>query len=503
MLGIGGGTGGTSIQGPQQANIGYETNSGQINNAYQSANQGLLQQQSLLQALQGQNGLSNQNQVYGQLQNVAAGQGPNPATALLSNATGANNAAQAALMAGQRGASSNVGLIARQAAQQGAANQQNAVGQAAALQAQQSLGALGQAGQMANTQAGQQIAGTGALTSATQAEQQNILNAQAAQNQAMVGSQSSVNSANSAMAQSQASQQSSGIGGVLGGLGSLAMLAANGGQIERFADGGLSGATNSIVPVTSGPQKPGMLSSFLAATGTGIGGGAKAAAANSLQSGLTQFGAGIGHLLGGSSAPQPLQMPTTGTVLPASTDNMLAAPVPDASAMPTETAMAAEGGDISDKAPAQAADPEPVPSTYAPTEAPATTSGPRSSVGKILSGVFSAPSLPSTAPQRKDPQGALLQALGGETRTSGAPGSTTRSSNETSVGFQLKKGGHVPGQAKVPGPVNSYDNDTVNAKLSPGEIVIPNSVTKSSDPVRGAAEFVARTIAKKKIRGGK
>jgi hypothetical protein len=75
--------------------------------------------------------------------------------AQLNNATGANIANQAALMAGQRGASANPAAIARQAAMQGAATQQQAVGQGAALQAQQSLNALGQAGNLANTEANQ------------------------------------------------------------------------------------------------------------------------------------------------------------------------------------------------------------------------------------------------------------------------------------------------------------------------------------------------------------
>jgi hypothetical protein len=63
------------------------------------------------------------------------------------------------------------------------------------------------------------------------------------------------------------------------------------------------------------------------------------------------------------------------------------------------------------------------------------------------------------------------------------------------VGDQLKFGGHVPGKAKVKG--NSYKNDNVKALLSPGEIVIPRSVTQGKDPIRGAAEFVRAVMAKK------
>lgn len=176
---------------------------------YDQSQQALAQQRSFLSALQAQGGLQNQSQVYGQLQNVAQGQGPNPAQAMLANATGTNVANQAALMAGQRGAGANVGLIARQAAQQGAQTQQNAVGQAAALQAQQSLNALGQAGSMANQEAAQlqnaqQTYGQQAL-----GEQQNILGA--------IGNQ---NAANAGVAINNAKIGGGLAGGALSGLGS-------------------------------------------------------------------------------------------------------------------------------------------------------------------------------------------------------------------------------------------------------------------------------------------
>lgn len=43
----------------------------------------------------------------------------------------------------------------------------------------------------------------------------------------------------------------------------------------------------------------------------------------------------------------------------------------------------------------------------------------------------------------------------------------------------FRSGGHVPGVAKVPG--NSPKNDTVDAKLSPGEIVVPRSAANDDD----------------------
>lgn len=116
------------------------------------------------------NGMGNLSSLYNTYGALAAGQGPNPALAQLAQQTGQNNAATAALMAGQRGAGANAGLIARQVGQQGATNNQNAIGQAATLQAQQQLAALGQQAGIANSQVSNQL---GAQTLATNSALQN------------------------------------------------------------------------------------------------------------------------------------------------------------------------------------------------------------------------------------------------------------------------------------------------------------------------------------------
>jgi hypothetical protein len=100
------------------------------------------------------------------------------------------------------------------------------------------------------------------------------------------------------------------------------------------------------------------------------------------------------------------------------------------------------------------------------------------------------PAAEVTAPNSVD---TLLAALGGKIGTK----------KETNVGSKLKSGGKVPGKQRVnPGPVNNYANDTVNAKLTPKEIVLPVSVTEGPDPVNDAAKFVAAIMAKKRA-GGK
>jgi len=259
MLGLGGGAAGTGFAAPQAANITDPVTGQQISTAYNNTQNSMQSQQQLLAALQAQNALQNQSQVYNQLQGIAAGTGPNPAQAMLNQATGQNVANQAALMAGQRGAGSNVGLIARQAAQQGAATQQQAVGQGASMQAQQALNAINAAGGMANTQASNLVGQTNANVSAQQAEQQALLNAQAAYNQAQVASQASMNQANAALAQQQMQGGQNLLGGVMNMLGPASGVAkAEGGYIERdmaaggivrgYADGGDTAFSNPTGP---------------------------------------------------------------------------------------------------------------------------------------------------------------------------------------------------------------------------------------------------------------
>ena len=63
----------------------------------------------------------------------------------------------------------------------------------------------------------------------------------------------------------------------------------------------------------------------------------------------------------------------------------------------------------------------------------------------------------------------------------------------------FRGGGKVPGTAMVEG--NSLMNDTVPAMVSPGEIVLPRTVTKAENAPDKAAEFV-RHLQAKKSKGG-
>jgi hypothetical protein len=238
LLGLGGGASGTGF------NVTPTVTPEQLQAAYSGAQQGISSQQALLNALQAQQGLQKQGDIYGQLQQVVSGQGPNPAQAMLAQATGQNVANQAALMAGQRGAGANVGLMARQAANVGSKAQQDAASQAALMQAQQSLGALGQAGSLANQMAAQQIQGTGALTQAQLEQQKAMQQAQQAYNQQQAG-----------LTSQQMQGQQGLIGGVLGGAGTALGL-AEGGEVPDDSEQSMFGKymANMGSAANSGPK---------------------------------------------------------------------------------------------------------------------------------------------------------------------------------------------------------------------------------------------------------
>jgi hypothetical protein len=65
-----------------------------------------------------------------------------------------------------------------------------------------------------------------------------------------------------------------------------------------------------------------------------------------------------------------------------------------------------------------------------------------------------------------------------------------------SGGMCMKHGGPVPGQAQVPG--DSTQNDTVHARLSPGEFVVPRSIVQNHPE-----DIAALLQAMRQMRGGK
>lgn len=500
---FGGGGSGMNYQ-AQAAPIAQGVNTNQTGSAYQGVQGSLNDQAAFVNAVAGQNGLGNQSQAlssmqglggqmaanngagnqastYGQMQGLAnqlgvqaQGGGPNPALAQLNQTTGQNIANQAAMAASQRGAASNVGLMARQAGQQGAATQQQAVGQAAVMRSQQQLAAeqalaqqQGQMAGVANTQVGQQqnqqanvanLAGqqvsqqSGAINNygqAQQGEQANLLNAMGQYNNSSVGMQSNMNSANAGLQDVVAKGQGSLFSGIVGGVGQASAF-ANGGVVH-MADGGPIGTPPPPITVgtssSSAPQS--FAGRFLQGVSTGMGAPAAGGTsgtqndnsmAGGVQEGIGQLGgrakkALMDALRNNSNSTSVTPPPSSGTI-------SITSPAADSTAV--------TGADATGLAGAGAAD----------------AAGATAGEGAAAAGAADAGATFSLADLA--PMAALA----------------------------ASKGGGVPGKAKVRG--NNLKNDTVPAMLSPGEIVLPRSVTQSADPVHSAAKFVAAILAKKR-----
>lgn len=392
-------------------------------------------------AVQAQNGLGNQSSVYNQLQGVANGTGPNPAAQQLANATGANVANQAALMAGQRGSSANAGMIARQAAQQGANTQQQAAGQGAALQAQQSLNAMGAMGNIANQQVGQQAAATSANTGAAQGLQSNVLNSIAQQNNANVGMQSNVNSANAGLIQTTMGGQNNMIGGVMSGIG----------QAFGLAEGGV------VPPADTIPGNP-----------------APMAAAPAPQ----QKGMDLKSLakMAGMASGGPVMQPMDPMMMPAMPTAPIAPPPPTVTKAGPKSKVGQALAGIN-----------PADNSNKPVDG-ATLAGQTmgNALGQGLKSIFGGPSGAG--------QDVMMAAQGGKVPALVSPGEKYLDPKAVA---QVKRGANpmavgetIPGKPVVGGAVNDYANDVVPKTLEEGGLVLPRSVTQSKNPHWAAMKFV-------------
>ncbi len=267
MFNAGQGAGFQANQGPLTPNI-EPADATQYNSLFNQGQGNLNQQQALVTALQGQNGVANQSNVFAQqqalanqLQQQAAGGGPNPAQAQLAQNTAANTQNQAALMASGRGASANAGLLARNAAEQGASNQQQAAGQAATLQAQQQLAAQGALAnqqqalaQGAQTQVGNLQGSLNSQAGATQGLLGQTGSQINAQNQVNSGMAQNVNNTNAGIAGANIKAQQGVLGGGLSALGAAAGMGfAHGGMVpQMYADGGTVATPANVAPPVVG-----------------------------------------------------------------------------------------------------------------------------------------------------------------------------------------------------------------------------------------------------------
>ena len=534
LLGTAGGANGTGFASPTGSTIQTPVTDAQAQTAYQGVQNSLQGQQSLLTALQGQNGIQNQSQVYNKLQNIANGQGPNPAQTMLNQATGANTANQAALMAGQRGASQNTGMIARQAAMQGAANQQNAAGQGATMQANQSLNALGQMQGSANTMAGQQIGATQNLTQAQQNEQANLLNAIAGQNNANVGMQSNINNNNAALAGINMQGQQNLMGGMMQGVGSLTgMMGAAGGQVtdkgfkRKMADGGdvdstpVDAAPNSNDNMPSAPESspapadpgtpapmqttgvnvsagpnigstniPTISNAFQSKSGGGGGGGMSSLLGLAA---MMAEGGRVGYDSGGYVGVGVSGGPNIGSTSIPTIQNAFNFKWKKSDKKPQSSLGQMVAGGAGDSG--GSADPNQDPN------APRTINPGVDNTGGMSPGAEM-----GNAPNpigSQDNSMSLMAAEGGKVPALVSPGERYLPPKEVKAVAAGKKspmeaGQKVPGTPKVGGAVNSYANDTVPADLDEGGIVIPRSITQGPNAHWNAMRFVHKTLKESK-----
>lgn len=499
------------------ANILNPSTVAQADQTYGQSQDALAQQNALVQALQAQNGIQNQSQVFNQEQGVVNGTGPNPAQAQLAQATGANVANQAALAAGQRGSSANAGMIARQVGQQGAATQQNAIGQAATLQANQSLNALNASAGIAGQQVGQQQQATATQLSGAQAANQTVLNGINGQNQSNVAMQSNINNANAGIAGIAAGQQGQILGGLIGGAGTAAHLAKGGkvkAQPKMMAAGGPPslGADTTFAPAPQMPastapaaptvpmpvaQAPAASPSAKQGPMSQVGqhlaaaSGKAPAQTGAYQAGYTigaGLGKGIGALFGSSKSNQdpttaPQGAPTGGANTGGAPDQFIPSnsDMGQANVGPQQWS----GSNTS-----TSADPAYNGANYGHQDL--------SNLSSDYGGTKNPMSYPNEGPQKP-------MAKGGKVPAIVSPGEVYLPPNKVKEvkakgnkpGDALKKGEKIPGKAKVKG--DSYANDTVPRTLQEGGLVLPRSVTEAHDAPQAAARFVAAHMA----RGGR
>lgn len=199
-------------------------------------------------------------------QQIANGQGPNPALDQLNQTTGNNIAAQNALIAGVRGGSANAGLVARLAAQRGGQLQQQATGQAATLSAEQQL-AAGDETQKALTAAGGVYNNLGTETVAEQGANNQLFGlaagAQNNQNNSLVNNYGMAQGLNANTAANNATASGDFFGRVLSGAGAAA------GTILGKSKSPVNGSPGG----TSGEGVPGGGGEYPTSSGTGGTGG--------------------------------------------------------------------------------------------------------------------------------------------------------------------------------------------------------------------------------------
>lgn len=540
MFGLNGGINGTGFAAPSSpTSLFGVTNQDQIDNAYQGSQTSLNSQQALLAALQGQQGLSNQNQVYNQLQGVASGVGPNPAQAQYYANIQNQAAQQAGAISSQKGISP--ALANREIAQQGGAAMQNAAAQGAANTAAQQLGAIQQSGAMANTMASNQIGQTNANAGSQLAEQGNILNAAGQANMGAIGMQGNINNVNGMLAGQQMGAQQSLFGGALTGGGSL-VGAARGGMVRKMADGGDTDFDSPDTTVED-PSTPDISNSPPPAASGKVGGKLGGGGGSGSSAGAI---AGLIALMADGGTPSNPPAPAFAPPVNYSQSIAPLAPTPPPAATGDDSMPVSRFGNfLRQQTVGQPSAPNM--QNLMPQNGQASlyqgSSNLFKGIVKYLKSSKASPSKPGQpgyvkaagsdfiSPESQDaadqlsaanylddrargsdiePAGGVDAEIagmgdyaeGGKVQALVSPGELwlppTKAKLVAKGKNALKIGERIPGTPKVPG--NSYANDVVPKKLDVGGVVIPNSIMQSSDPASGAHAFVAKIMAKRRAK---
>lgn len=208
-----GNTGGAGMNyqasGPQQY---------QVDDAWKNTQAALGHQSSFINALNAQNQgvMPGQQNLMMQLQGMAAGQGPNPAQEQFKQNANSLAAQAAGLVGSQKGISP--ALQARLVAQQQAQAGQDISGQAAQLQAQQQMSAVGALQNQYSNMLGQQQNAMNSYQQGALGQQANVL-----------GLQGNANTANAGVSQQVAGQQ----GGLFKSAGTALLGFSGGGQVPE------------------------------------------------------------------------------------------------------------------------------------------------------------------------------------------------------------------------------------------------------------------------------
>lgn len=450
--------------------------------------QSALGQQAAFAAATGDsNGLGNQSSVFQQQQALAnnlqgqANGTAGPSIAQLQYQQNMNqiSAQQSGSIGSQKGISP--ALQARMIAQQGAGAQQAAAGQGATLGAQE---------QWAATQALQQQQANMANLSTQQVGQQaNAINAQTqgqlGQQSNLFGLQSGATAANAGVAGKTIGGQEKLVGSLFGG---AAM--AHGGLVRGYADGGQVDLY-SPAPIGSQISSP---DAPLSGAGRALAYGNQVAAP-AIQMGSESAGGG------GQGNPGLIKW----------VYNQFNKTKPE---KPVDPANA--GADYEGSSQAGFQSGNGVTAENAPVDM-----GDGAAAGSVSGGAVESADIGASAGALDAAATALYKggavknyAMGGDTSASDGGGSKGIMQMLPMLAMLLNQGGRVPtlngeayanagmpvpGKAKVGG--DSLKNDTVPARLSPGEVIIPRSIMNSKDPPKAAAKMVRDIIAKKKKAG--